>query len=194
VKPCRRPAISSVLPAVAGTGPRMRARPGFTLLELMLVTVILSLLALVAAGPIGRARDRAMNAAARADMARAIRAVEFYQAMNHGQMPATVAELASADYTPGAQIQVCRFQRTDAPSASGRSVTMDLRHRGSPRGVTTTHPTWSGRIEDKLLPTCQGDSEPTPEPEQGTQPPPSDPPPSSGGNSILDLLRRLFGG
>lgn len=188
----------------------LRARVGFTLLELLLVTVILSLLAVIVAGPVGRARERAMHAAAKSELAQAIRAVEFYQGLNQGRLPATVADLAAVDYTPAPQVQVCRFVRTDAAVPAERYVTIDMRHRGSPRGVTTVYPSWQGRIDDKTITTCGGPtpteperqaSEPQPPPpEQQQQPPPEQPPAGRGGGTggtrrgtLLDLLRRLFG-
>jgi prepilin-type N-terminal cleavage/methylation domain-containing protein len=200
----------------------LRARGGFTLLELLLVTVILSLLAVIVAGPVGRARERAMHAAAKSDLAQAIRAVEFYRGLNQGRLPATVADLAAVDYTPAPQIQVCRFVRTDAAVPAERYVTIDMRHRGSPRGVTTVYPSWQGRIDDKTITTCGGsppteperpageppEQQPPPEqqqqqqpPQQQPQPPPEQPPArrgggtggARGGGTLLDLLRRLFG-
>jgi type II secretory pathway pseudopilin PulG len=160
--------------------------------------MILSVLAVIAAGPIGKARERAMHGAARTDLARALRAVEIYQAENMGQMPPNIAALESANYTPAPQIQVCRFQRNDSAVPANRTVEIDMKHRGTDRGVTSIHPTWGGRINDRMLPNCSPVAQPVPTPTPSvtptpTPPPANRPPGNSGGNSFLDLLRRLFG-
>jgi prepilin-type N-terminal cleavage/methylation domain-containing protein len=170
---CRRSGIDP-LRVLSGAPVRVRARGGFTLIELMLVTMILSVLAILAAGPVIKARQRAMTAAARVDLARAIRAVEVYQAVNHGQLPSAMGDLASVDYAPSPQIVVCFFRRHDAATAPERYVEIDMKHRGSDAGVATEHPTWGGLIAEVNLGDC------APAPAGGDVPDVSGPPAEDG--------------
>jgi prepilin-type N-terminal cleavage/methylation domain-containing protein len=123
-------------------------RPGFTLLELMIVTAILAILAGVVVGPVLKARDRARDAAARVELRHAMRAIDFYEALN-ARLPETVAELASADFSFGPDIMVCGFTRVTGGGGNAGYVEVQVQHRGSRTLLETQHPAWSGRIEEQ---------------------------------------------
>lgn len=130
-----------------------RARPGLTLLELMLVTAILSILAMVAVPQIRKTRQRAMMTAARMDMREALRAIEMYRVLNHGALPQNLQQLESVEYHESDQNIVCRFEVVTGGGDPDR-VAIDIRHSRATRGMRSEYPTWEGRIDEVDLGTC----------------------------------------
>lgn len=123
---------------------RGQCRQGFTLVELLIVTVVLGILAMVVAKPIGKARQRAMETAARAEMRTMMQAIDHYEIV-HNRLPARVTELASAGYEPSRQFVVCIFSTTNPPT--GPVVHIVARHRGMDYALYTLHPQSRGTIE-----------------------------------------------
>ena len=134
-------------------GARLRARAGLTLLELLIVTAILSILALAAVGPVRRARDRAMTATARAEMTQMLRGAEMYNAI-HGRLPASYQALATVDYRMSDDLQVCRFDYAAASGSTPDRLTVELRHRGTSTGVRAVHSSLQSSVSEVELATC----------------------------------------
>lgn len=129
------------------------ARPGFTLVELMIVTAILSILAMIAVPQITKARQRAMMTAARMDMREALRAIEMYRILNHGALPQNLQQMESVEYHESDQNVVCRFEVVTGGGEPER-VAIDIRHSRANRGVRSEYPTWEGRIDEVDLGSC----------------------------------------
>jgi prepilin-type N-terminal cleavage/methylation domain-containing protein len=140
-------------PIAPGSRRLLRARPGFTLLELVIVTVILSILALIVAGPVQRVRHRAMVTAARMDVRNAVGAAERHNIIE-ATLPATLAELAASGFHPSADIVFCRYEYVPGASPADAYLILEARHRGTSMGVTTHYPTWNGRIDQVDLGMC----------------------------------------
>lgn len=134
--------------------PHLRARPGFTLVELMIVTAILSMLAMLAVPQIMKAREKAMVAAARTDLRRALQAIEMFRVLNHGAMPDSVQQLEAVDFHESSEHIVCRFEKVAAAGIIPEHVIVQIRHRGTTHGVTSEYPIWEARIEELDLGPC----------------------------------------
>jgi prepilin-type N-terminal cleavage/methylation domain-containing protein len=78
------------------------AEDGFTLVELVVVLVIMSILALIAVGFHGQARERAGDATAQANLRIAIPAIEGYRSDNGTYTGMTVLALQTS-YSSGVQ-------------------------------------------------------------------------------------------
>lgn len=127
-----------------------RARQGFTLVELMFVTALLGLLAVIAVQPLARARQSAMVAAAVSDMHNIMKSVELYRIMNNGAFPASVEDLQTFDFVQTAEVEYCRFELMDA-GAPDAHVLITATHKRSGVLVTTRYPLWQGRIDQTDL-------------------------------------------
>ena len=80
--------------------PNVRSEDGFTLIEVLTVLVIMAILLAVAVGFQAGARERASDAAARANIRSAVPAIETYRADNGTYAGMTEAVLKS-QYSPG---------------------------------------------------------------------------------------------
>ena len=90
-----------------GTGPAdsqgvLRREDGFTLVELLVVMLIIAILLAIAVGFHTQARDRAGDAAARANIRIAVPAIEAYRSDSGTYAGMTLALLQST-YSPGVQ-------------------------------------------------------------------------------------------
>jgi prepilin-type N-terminal cleavage/methylation domain-containing protein len=96
-------------------------RQGFTLVELLIVTMVVGILAAVAAPSLRAARERAFVAATKAEVRHAAQHVELYLSFNH-QWPTRVEDLAEVGYTPSSDIVFCRFNYVAAGGEKGGGV------------------------------------------------------------------------
>ncbi|CAN5701717.1 hypothetical protein BH23GEM10_BH23GEM10_09240 [soil metagenome] len=119
----------------------------------MIVTAILSLLALLAVGPLMKARERTMIAAARMEVSNMVKAAEMYRALN-GRLPAEVALLDGAGHVQSPHLIVCRYELTSGQLRDLDQLRVDVRHAGTRRGVTTTHPASNGVTTELDLNEC----------------------------------------
>lgn len=123
------------------------SRSGFTLIELLVTTVILAILAMIVAKPIGQARENAMTVAAKAHVRHVINVVEQHQAIT-GRMPSRLQELEPYGYAGDTRdIMVCWFELSDRPGTTDDYVTIEARHRRGDKVVQTRHPLYSGRLD-----------------------------------------------
>ena len=74
----------------------------------MIVTVILSILALIAVRPLREARQNAMVAAAKSEVREVSGALSRHQVVT-GLLPDNVGALESAGYTPSREVEICAF-------------------------------------------------------------------------------------
>lgn len=119
----------------------------------MIVTAILSLLALIAVGPLMKARERTMIAAARMEVSNMVKAAEMYRAVN-GRLPAELALLDGVGHVQSRNLIVCRFELTAGQQRELDQLRVDVRHAGTHRGVTTTHPSANGVTTELDLDEC----------------------------------------
>lgn len=98
---------------------------GFTLLELMIVTVIVGILAAVAAQVMGGVRESASAAVVVSDIRRLPLVVEPYLA-EHGEFPGDVSELKAAGFRTSENVCITEYE---VDQAAG-TVEIRLRYRG----------------------------------------------------------------
>ncbi|MBI4513531.1 MAG: prepilin-type N-terminal cleavage/methylation domain-containing protein [Gemmatimonadetes bacterium] len=124
---------------------RVADRSGFTLIELMIVTLIIGILALVAAQGLGRARERSMVSTTKAELRNAMTAIEDY-VTEKMQWPKSVADLEAGAYQKSPNVDYCEFRYVadrDEPY-----VKLKAMHRGSKTLVETRYPIWGGRMDE----------------------------------------------
>ena len=131
-------------------------RPGFTLLELMIVTAILSILALLAVGKVQQSRERAMVTATKMDLKNAMKAATMYEIAN-GHLPASRADLESVGYTRSRDIIYCTFQLIPGATHAEDVLYMAAMHRGSKMRVDMRQPLWRD-FQEVPAPLCAGGS------------------------------------
>ncbi len=103
---------------------------GFTLIELMMVTVIVGLLAGLALPEFDAVRQRAYNAAALADLNNANKEIERFFNENY-RYPADDDELIAEGYSHTPGVSFTRFHIRDASSPETTRVHMHIDHEGS---------------------------------------------------------------
>jgi prepilin-type N-terminal cleavage/methylation domain-containing protein len=117
---------------------RMKSRrAGFTLTELMIITIIIGILATMAVSMFDRLRLDSQVAAAKSEVRNAITAIEQYRAVN-GALPATVSDLVDGGFhRKSDNVDYCTFsvQPDDPPW-----VLMEAAHRGSGTHVQAKYP------------------------------------------------------
>ena len=127
--------------------------PGFTLIELLIVTMIISLLAMLASVPVRQVRDRAMVTAAKQEVRQALTAVGMYEALN-ADLPREIGDLDDIGYHEGGGVVFCKFQFTAATRRRDEFITVEAKHIGAEKGITTRFPLDNGALTEKKLATC----------------------------------------
>ena len=135
---------------VTTPGKREDPRPrGFTLVELLLVTVVLGILASIVSPYFMRARDRAYATQIQADVRHLVEGVENYVTMHEGAFPTSLEELeGGSTYVHTSEVQYCLF--VAVPRTPGREPYL-LAQAGHPATTTKVfilYPTWGGRMID----------------------------------------------
>jgi prepilin-type N-terminal cleavage/methylation domain-containing protein len=118
---------------------------GFTLIELMTVTVIIGILAIIAVGVMGTMRERAYVANTISELRNAVTAVELYRTSNSG-WPSSPDDLVAVGFTPSGAIEFCRFEFVPA-GAGEEHLALQARHLSATTAVETLYPIWGGRME-----------------------------------------------
>lgn len=109
---------------------RPLGREGFTLIELMIVTVIIGLLATIAIPQFDDVRQRAYNTAALADLNHANKEIERFYNDNY-RYPADEDELIAAGYAHSTGVEFTIFQIRDASDPETTRVHMHIEHEAS---------------------------------------------------------------
>lgn len=122
----------------------MRNRDGFTLMELMMVTIIIGVLATVAMAGFTRVREQSMTAATRSELRNLITAAEMYRAVN-GVLPERLADLVDGGFHRGSSnIGYCRFERTAGPP---EGILVEAAHVGSHVHLVARYPSAGVSLE-----------------------------------------------
>lgn len=115
----------------------MRNRGGFTLLELMIVTVIIGVLASVAVASYAGLRERSKIAATRAELRNLLNAAETYRSIT-GLLPETLDILVNGGYhASSGNIDYCEFSRDPGPPEDLR---IEAAHKGSNVHLVAQYP------------------------------------------------------
>jgi prepilin-type N-terminal cleavage/methylation domain-containing protein len=126
-----------------------RGVDGFTLTELLLVTLILGILASIAVPYFERARERAYVARIQADVRHLMDGVEDYVIINHGMFPGSIEEMeAQSTYVATEDIEYCLFAAV--PETPGREayVIALAAHAETGMKVFIAFPLWGSRMLD----------------------------------------------
>ena len=133
---------------------RRTSRPGFTLLELMIVTAILGILALLAVGQVQKSRERAIVAATKMDMKNAMKSATMFEITN-GRWPVSRAEIEAVGYTRSREIIYCTFELVPGATPEETFIRMAAMHRASKTRVDMRHPLWKD-FQEAPAPLCAG--------------------------------------
>jgi type II secretory pathway pseudopilin PulG len=125
-----------------------RNRPGATLIEVMFITMVVGILVVIIAGPVGAARERAMVAATKNDIRNLEGAIERY-IVNELAMPASLDDLDEYEQTP--EVMYCRFIPTLGADLRSSTVELAAMHRGAATVVSTIYPVAGGRFTETSL-------------------------------------------
>lgn len=103
---------------------------GFTLIELMIVTVIVGLLAGMAVPQFDKVRQKAYNSAALADLHNAMDEIERYY-NEHYEYPGDEDDLYDQGYGHSPGVSFIKFSIRDASNPNKTRVHMHIAHAGS---------------------------------------------------------------
>ncbi|MBI4540518.1 MAG: prepilin-type N-terminal cleavage/methylation domain-containing protein [Gemmatimonadetes bacterium] len=106
------------------------AQAGFTLVELLVVTLIVGLLAGIAAPRLDEARQKAYDAAALQDGRSVIYYIELYYNQNLAY-PGSIGAIEALGFTASDEITVNRFRLRGARNPAQTRVSFDVYHEGS---------------------------------------------------------------
>ncbi|HUG39583.1 MAG TPA: type II secretion system protein [Longimicrobiales bacterium] len=117
----------------------MRKREGFTLLELMLVTVIIGVLATVMVAAYTGLKERGKLAVTRSELRNVMTAAEAYRSVT-GTLPVSLDELVDGGFhRQSPNIHYCVFERQPGPPADLR---VEAAHSGSTLHLVAQYPSW----------------------------------------------------
>lgn len=129
--------------AVPGHG----GRRGFALVELLLVTVVLGLVATMVSPYVQRARERDLVTRMEADVQDLARSVDIYTALNEGTWPTSVEEVREAvPWTPAEDVDYCRFIPVPGSARREPYFMAVAGHPGTTMKVFVAHPLRGTRI------------------------------------------------
>ena len=109
---------------------RAHGLAGFTLIELVIVTVIVGLLAGIALPQFDEVRERAFNVTVLSDIRTTIAEVERYATTNYA-FPSNENDLFAAGLTLSPGVSFMSFNVTDAGTLSSASIHAHIEHAGS---------------------------------------------------------------
>ncbi len=123
-----------------------RVSRGFTLVELLVATVIVGVLASIAVPSFRAARDKTFIEVARSDLRNLQHAVEAYASIEYA-LPRSIDELVSGAYvTLSTGVEVCLFRGIPPAPWRVASVIIMVAHRGSAVTLYTVYPLQEGRV------------------------------------------------
>jgi len=125
-------------------------RPGFTLIELIIVTVVIGVLAMMAAGPLSKARDRGFVTAARSEVKYVAQAIAIYEA-ERGRWPDELEDLEEVGFRRSPDIHFCTFEYVPRDGDVEPHVVLEASHKRSATHVMHEYPTWGPRIETEEM-------------------------------------------
>ena len=123
-----------------------RAERGFTLIELMIVTVIVGLLAGMAVPQFDQVRQRAFDAAAMADLRNAMSAIEQYFNENYAY-PTSEDDLYAAGYSHTPGVSFTTFSIRDANDPDKARIHIHIEHAGSTHYYHEEYPSAASTLD-----------------------------------------------
>jgi prepilin-type N-terminal cleavage/methylation domain-containing protein len=120
------------------------ARGGFTLIELMIVTVIIGLLAGIAIPKFDQVRERAYDAAALADLHSAEDEIERYF-NDHLAYPPDDEALFDEGFALSPGVTFLKFQLSNASDPELAHMHIHIAHQGSPHYFHVEYPDRKGK-------------------------------------------------
>jgi prepilin-type N-terminal cleavage/methylation domain-containing protein len=131
----------------------MRNRPGFTLIELMIITVLIGLLATIAVTKLNGFRDKAKLAATRSELRNVITAAEVYRTV-HGYFPATLDDLVDGGFhREPTNVAYCTFSVQPGPP---EDLHLEAAYEGSTRHLVAQYPSWGVNVQETTAATDCG--------------------------------------
>jgi prepilin-type N-terminal cleavage/methylation domain-containing protein len=131
----------------------MVVRSGFTLLELMVVTTIIGILALVASIPLRKARERAYVAATRGEINTLLKHIAMYE-LQTGQLPSDLTQVKAEGFAPSGNINFCSYSRVVAPPDPPHVIIVAM-HKGARTRIEVRHPASSANfVETEVTSAC----------------------------------------
>lgn len=137
------PLSDRIAPCPCGTGSRLPARDGFTLIELMIVTVIIGLLAGLAVPRFEEVRTKAFNRTVLSDIRTTIVEIERFSITKY-RFPSDENELFAEGLTLSPGVSFTKFTVKSAGDPAIAQIHAHIEHVGSPNYYHFKHP------DDKL--------------------------------------------
>lgn len=124
-------------------------RCGFSLLELLLVTVVLGVLALLAVPYFARAREGAYLALMESEARHLKEGVETYLTLNDGSFPTSLAQLEDGStFSSSGEVDYCIFVAVPETAWRDPYVLAMVGHPATTLKVIILYPAWGSRILD----------------------------------------------
>src|SRR5688500_16352312 len=128
-------------------------RRGVGLPVVLIVTLVMSALALWGATQLRGARDERMVEAAERDIARMMDAVDEYQAL-YSTLPRRLSDLNKVGYHEGGGMVVCMFAYNEGDRPGADYLDLAIRHRSAENGAWTEYPSGQRMIKWMRIPEC----------------------------------------
>lgn len=128
-------------------------------MELMIVTVIIGILAMMVAIPVNNARENAQITSVRVELRHVMTAIEMY-AGARAEPPGSLDELVVVGYEPAHNIAYCRFEVVDIGPPADRYVLLEAQHIATKTRLRTRYPGHSGFEEIPAAGVCVDLAEP----------------------------------
>jgi hypothetical protein len=128
-------------------------RRGVGLPVVLIVTLLMSALALWGATALRGARDKRMVEAAERDITRMMDAVDEYQAL-YSTLPRRLSDLNKVGYREGGGMVVCMFTYNEGERAGADYLDLAIRHRSAENGAWTEYPSGQRMIKWMPIPEC----------------------------------------
>lgn len=128
-------------------------QPGVGLPVVLVVTLVISLLALVAAIQLRDFREQRMMDAARTDITAMMDAVDKYQAL-YSALPHRLIDLDRVGFHESGGMVVCMFSLNESTDAGEPYLDLAIRHRAARMGAWTEYSGDQRMIKFMSIPDC----------------------------------------
>jgi hypothetical protein len=129
-------------------------RRGVGLPVVLIITLVMSALALWGVTELRATREKRMVEAARRDITRMMDAVDEYQAL-YSTLPRRLGDLNKVGYREGGGMVVCLFAYNGGEKAGSDYLDMAIRHRSADSGAWTEYPAGQRMIKWMRIPDCK---------------------------------------
>jgi prepilin-type N-terminal cleavage/methylation domain-containing protein len=130
------------------------ARQGVTLVELLITTVIIGILAMAVALPLNKARQSAMMATVQVELRGVMDAIEAYRS-DQMVLPGSVDDLVAWGYGVANNIAYCRFEITPVGTGGDAHVLLEAQHIATRTRLRTRYPGHAGFEEIPAANVCE---------------------------------------